>query len=142
MITRTAGFILVLPDGRWVMQRRTEDAPSNAGLLGLFGGGLELGETPEQAARRELAEETDLDPKLDIEYLCTIELADDGNGNRQICTLFRMAIPNAGFKHFEGSGVEVYSIEELALRSDLAPVPRMALKATSCGVGVYTTPNA
>ena len=128
MITRTAGFVLVLPDGRWVMQRRTNDAPRNAGLLGLFGGGLESGETPEQAARRELSEETDLDPTLGIKYLCDIELLDDGNGNRQICTLFRMAIPSADFKYFEGSGIEVYSTEELTLRSDLAPVPKMALK--------------
>lgn len=54
-------FVLVaLSDlrGRLVMQERDEFAPSDPELWNLPGGAIEAGETPQQAAFRELAEET------------------------------------------------------------------------------------
>jgi 8-oxo-dGTP diphosphatase len=59
--TPTASYALVLlVDGRgWVlMQERDEHAPRAPLRWGCVGGGVELGETPEAAAYRELAEET------------------------------------------------------------------------------------
>ena len=47
--------------GRVLLQRRSDD-----GLWGMPGGGLELGETFEEAARRELSEETGLDTPLTL----------------------------------------------------------------------------
>ena len=54
--------LLVLDDGRYVMQLR--DAIPRIfypGHWGCFGGAVEAGEEPEQALRRELAEENDRD---------------------------------------------------------------------------------
>jgi 8-oxo-dGTP diphosphatase len=51
--------VLILYDrhGKILLQHRTKDAPSFPDYWGLFGGGIEDGETPEQALRREILEE-------------------------------------------------------------------------------------
>jgi 8-oxo-dGTP diphosphatase len=49
--------ILYDGDGRILLQHRTLDAPTFPDYWAFFGGGLEAGETPEQAAEREIIEE-------------------------------------------------------------------------------------
>jgi 8-oxo-dGTP diphosphatase len=51
---------LVNRQGRMLMQERDEFAPIEPDKWSLIGGGVEEGETPEAAARREVAEETGL----------------------------------------------------------------------------------
>lgn len=60
---RFAAALLVDERGRYLMQRR-DDRPDilNPGALGLFGGGIEEGESAEAAIRRELEEEIGLVP--------------------------------------------------------------------------------
>lgn len=48
-------------DGRFLLQHRDDFAPSFPGMHGLFGGHLESGESPEDALRREAAEELGLE---------------------------------------------------------------------------------
>jgi 8-oxo-dGTP pyrophosphatase MutT (NUDIX family) len=55
LILAAAGVVVVDEPGRWLLQRRAND-----GLWGLIGGALELGESFEDAARRELLEEAGL----------------------------------------------------------------------------------
>jgi 8-oxo-dGTP pyrophosphatase MutT (NUDIX family) len=55
-------FALIIPKikgtDRLVFQRRDSQAPTDANLLGLFGGSIETGELPLDGAEREFAEET------------------------------------------------------------------------------------
>jgi len=55
--------ILVLYDdeGRMLLQKRTMDAPTFPGVWGFFGGGIEKGESPLDALKRETYEELEYD---------------------------------------------------------------------------------
>lgn len=56
---RIAGAILMAPDGSLILQRRDDDpSVSSPGMLSVFGGHAEAGESLEECARREIAEET------------------------------------------------------------------------------------
>ncbi len=57
---RVAGVLLVDARGWLLMQLRGKEARVSPGQWSMPGGGIEPGEAPEQAARRELLEETGL----------------------------------------------------------------------------------
>ena len=50
-------LLMVNKQGRLLMQHRTDDAPRYPDYWSLFGGGVEEGETPEDALKREIIEE-------------------------------------------------------------------------------------
>lgn len=50
-------LILYRADGRILLQHRTNDAPTFPGYWAFFGGGIEVGESAEEAIRREILEE-------------------------------------------------------------------------------------
>ncbi|MGC4111749.1 MAG: NUDIX hydrolase [Nocardioides sp.] len=75
MSRRIAAVVLVDSRGWLLLQERDEHAPVDADMWSLVGGGVEAGETDEQAAVRELAEETevtgiDLTPVETFRYHC------------------------------------------------------------------------
>lgn len=57
---RVAGILLVDSVGRLLLQLRDRDAPTHPGEWSILGGHIESGETPEEAAHREIREESGL----------------------------------------------------------------------------------
>ena len=124
-MAKTNGVILVLKDGRLVMQRRDAGAPADANKLSLFGGHFETHETPHVALIRELGEETSLSlNSLKFKLLMRHPL--HGHDN---CYVYLTHIKDSHFKVFEGKGAEVYSVEELLTRNDLSPDAKKIIKA-------------
>jgi 8-oxo-dGTP diphosphatase len=62
--TRLAAYALCVDDGRVLLSRVAPGYPA-AGLWTLPGGGVDFGEDPADAARRELSEETGLEGRID-----------------------------------------------------------------------------
>ncbi len=117
---------MVLPDGKIALQRRTKDAKFSPGLLGFFGGHLDPSETHEQAALRELHEETSLDvARLPKKYVADIRRVKDGDD--ALFHIYEAHIDNADFAVFEGDGVEVYSVADALARDDLGETTRQVL---------------
>lgn len=56
-----ATLLLLRADGKFLLQHRADNATRAPGMWGFFGGGIEEGETPEQALVRECKEELDID---------------------------------------------------------------------------------
>jgi 8-oxo-dGTP pyrophosphatase MutT (NUDIX family) len=113
---------LVLPNGDLVLQRRDKKTNVSPGLLGLFGGHVEAGETPEAAIKRELSEETSLNiPDLNISWVASVELPhpNDPAVMRKL-HIYRAPVDSDDFDVFEGECSETYSIAELKDRQDLA----------------------
>lgn len=110
--------LLKLPTGEYVFQRRTNDAPVNAGLIGFFGGHVEGGETFDEAVRRELKEETSLElEKLTISYVESFIV--DREGEQVEYHLYEAPIESANFNVYEGVAAESYNLDELLQRHDL-----------------------
>lgn len=118
---------LRLPDGVVVLQRRTDDAPANAGLLGHFGGRVETGETFDEAIRRELSEETSL-PVESLVFKPFEVFVIDRDGTQIECHPYDIAIDSADFEVYEGVGAEVYDPGEALKRDDLTLSARHILE--------------
>jgi ADP-ribose pyrophosphatase YjhB (NUDIX family) len=96
---------LALPlDGRRILVETGTDEVKGERFYRLIGGGIEFGETGEEAIRRELREE--LDAELDeAEYLETLEniFVYRGEAAHEVCRIYRVTFSDRG----------VYDREEL-----------------------------
>ena len=118
--------ILVLPNGKLVFQRRTADAPVSAHKLDLFGGHREPRESREATIRRELAEETSLEPEhMGMTYLGEVDSpVSDGQ-----MYVYKASIKSDQFRVYEGEQEETYSLDEILHRHDVDPDTRAVLEA-------------
>jgi 8-oxo-dGTP pyrophosphatase MutT (NUDIX family) len=117
-----AVVLFVLPDGRLVLQRRSQDTPIAPGKLGFFGGHIEDGESAHEAVVREIGEETSLDvAQLRLEPLAEFALPPTKNyaRNRHFY-VHRASIQNSDFEVYEGDRAEAYTAADLRRRDDLS----------------------
>ena len=79
------------PDGRILITRRKEDKAWAAGWWELPGGGVQAGEEPEDAVRRELAEEAGIDATgIPCERVYTYTRATPGDNNNYFMDVYRL----------------------------------------------------
>lgn len=119
-------ILFKLPDGKLVLQRRTKDAPYGAGLLGIFGGWVEEGETVDECLIREIKEETSLNTDdLNIKSMTDFVIcaSEDFDKDRHFY-LYKANINSLDFEVFEGDGAEAFTLAELNERSDLTASAR------------------
>jgi 8-oxo-dGTP pyrophosphatase MutT (NUDIX family) len=116
-------FALIIPQitgtKKIAFQRRDDQAPSDANLLGLFGGSIETGESPLEAAVRELAEETSLGVEAHNLALIAETTMPTQAGEANV-HLFTVHIPDTHFEVYEGSGYECYTKTEFLQRADIS----------------------
>lgn len=123
--------IITLDDGRYLMQSR-DDKPGvfYPGHWGLFGGGLEPGEDPEEGLRRELREELALEV-TEARYFTRFDFdfAAFGAG-RRARYFFEVGIDLDtlnGLRLGEGREMRAFAPSELLLRHPVAPYDSFAL---------------
>ena len=122
-----AVVLLKLPSGAYVFQRRTEDAPVNAGLLGFFGGHVNEGEGAIEAARRELDEETSL--QIDeLPFTPVDDFVVDREGEEVEYHLYEVSTESMDCEVYEGERAEKYTIQEALTRDDLTSSVKYTLE--------------
>ncbi len=110
---QVVGFILLDSENRILLQHRTNDAPTDASKWSIFGGGVEKGELPLKAVKRECLEELDYklkNPK--IIYKETIE-------NELVYIYLEYYDSKKELELKEGQAMKWYTFDELK-NTDLA----------------------
>lgn len=114
-------FALIVPKikgtNKLAFQRRDSKAPTDANLLGLFGGSIEEGESPLDGAEREFAEETSLRLERDNFKFIAETIMPTSKGEAKVY-LYTVEIDDTPFEVYEGSGYETYTKDEFLQRSD------------------------
>lgn len=110
MTNSWSGVLLVTGDGNIIAMHR-DDKPGlrDAGCYGIFGGAIEDGETPLEAAVREIGEETNLKVSSDDFVLFKI-YKQKRNYLDTVGTLYVYALKNVDperLKIYEGQGIKV-----------------------------------
>lgn len=120
-----AGAVLLHPDGRVLMQLR-DDKPGieSPGMWSLFGGGLDVGETPEQGMAREVIEETGYRVRHHRPLLVL-----DGWRARYHIFLAAIDAPLGELTLGEGAGFDYWDVDELLEETRVTDIARLSLTA-------------
>lgn len=117
-----AAVILSDVTGRLLLQHRTDDAPVCPGKWGFPGGGVEPGEQPEAAARRELQEETGLHVEHLTPFWTGLRPAPSGSGRSVRYHYYTAATRATQDDIVLGEGQAMLFVDPAeALRLDLVP---------------------
>lgn len=121
----TVGVILHV-EGGVLLQRRTADATTYASKWNMFGGGIERGEDPLEAAVREIEEELGLLLKADdLELIGTMRMSVAAPLLHYYSA--PLTVPLQQLRLGEGSGFALLQLEDLILL-DLTPEASLALE--------------
>ena len=130
-MTIIAQIILVRKDGALIMQHR-DDKPgiTNPGAIAAFGGTVEPGETPLQAAVREISEETNLQVRPeDLDFFGTYPKTVARHGeDGQVHYFILRDVDDTNFQVYEGQGFYVIHNRQELLAAKTSPLAREVLE--------------
>ena len=111
---RVAVFILSDKKGRVLLQHKAKDSKVLPNQWAFFGGGIDEGETPEQAVRREAKEELGIELK-NIDFLGRYEAPFEGGLWEQFVFIGDLTHPLEKLKQqqTEGQGIGLFTYAEL-----------------------------
>jgi len=117
--------ILVTPDGRYLMQQR-DDIPGIffPGYWGGFGGGVEAGETAEQAVIREMQEELGFTPKNPKRFTELAMPMGDLKVPLMVKVFFEIEVSETDIETMvqgEGAGKKLFTMESLLQEPKIVP---------------------
>jgi len=128
--TKNVATLVLYKGKNFIMQRRDSKAPVAPNKLSLFGGHIQKGEDPADAALRELKEET----SLDVENIPVLPLAIIEGFWREErddvidAYIYTAEINDINFKVYEGKNLEVIAFDEILDRDDVSPSSRAILE--------------
>ena len=111
-VRNVAGLILYNDQNQVLLQHRSEDAPRSPGYWGFFGGGIEEGETPEQALARELVEE--LEYRVSAPRLVLTQKFMHGEDENTKYIFIEKYVPGTKFTQHEGQGMGWWGFEDMS----------------------------
>ncbi len=105
-------------DGKYLITQRVMTKAWAPGWWEVSGGGAQAGESSEEAVRREVQEETGLDPqKADIRYLFTYSRENPGEGDNYFVDVYRFDMDfdekDLSFQKSEILGFRLATAEEI-----------------------------
>jgi len=124
--------LLVLEDGRYLMQQRDQKPGIfYPGHWGLFGGGIESGETAEMALRRELHEELGLEEPIVASWFTKIMLDFTACGNGPVeRDFYEVRLTTAQMERLvlgEGRAMRAFEGRDLLTRERVTPYDAVAI---------------
>ena len=109
MKIRRVAIIVFYDDNKRILLQNREGISKFGEKWGYFGGGIEEGETPDQALIREVKEELNYDLK---EYHYIGKFSDETNGLRIEMDTYIAPLPNlSSFRQKEGKSMRLFSLE-------------------------------
>ena len=129
MGVRIVGAILETSDRRHIALEVRGDGDTHAGCWGLIGGAVEPDETADDAIRREMDEETNIDfDGLGLRQLGALTIPAEVTGGDELAyTLFRGTAPQEPFLVRDAAGVVRVSPADALANGNLTPVARYIL---------------
>ncbi|MBI3036147.1 NUDIX hydrolase [Candidatus Woesearchaeota archaeon] len=109
-----AVFVLKDGEGRVLLQHKAKDSKVLPGQWAFFGGGIDAGETPEQAVRREAKEELGIDLKR-VKFFGRYVAPFEGGLWEQFVFVGKLTYPLEKLKQqqTEGRGLGLFSYAQL-----------------------------
>ena len=125
-LERDINGVILEKNGKILLQfRDTNDETKNPGLWGIFGGGIEEKETPEQAIIREIKEELGIKlNKNDLDLIVKTNF----NGEKHYIFKYILKTKLLNIKLSEGAKMKFFSRKEILELDKLVPGLKMLIR--------------
>lgn len=113
-VRRVACFILRDEEGRVLLQHRDKNAPILLNHWAFFGGGIEEGESPEEAVKREAKEELDIELK-ELKFFKKYEFREEQGLYEKFFFIAKLnhSIEELKTQQKEGQNLSLFSFNDL-----------------------------